>query len=371
MKKSVILPKFLRYSGILCSVTWALLAAVATGNPVNVIPQGTIVSVSKEQDIAPAINAVDGIIDVPSNRWSASGMPQSLLIDLGKVYDATRFEVFPYKDRAYRYTIDGSSGDGVFTTLVNRSQNVTQGNSIIDDIPSTPVRYIRLTVTGASGYNGSWVSFQEIKCFGVPNTDPQIIDSDLLITGGLRVNAGLDLVSRGMNIYKNEALYTAAAAPEIEFGYDINETPVFKLFAGDPTLTTSPGVLIDPANNALTFQNMDVAISGSLSLNGDSLLTTGNAATALAGHGFLTNDSTSGISLTKPVSEGETNTIVLGYGATSEGTNTTVIGNDETTLTRLRGATNLDSLNVAGATNLQGQVTIQIPQGDISMGIYQ
>jgi len=335
------------------------------------MPQGTIVSVSAQSSSTPASYAIDGISDVPSSRWSASGMPQNLVVDLGKVYDVTRFEVFPSANRAYRYKIDGSLDGGSFTTLVDRSQNTTPGLSINDDIPAATARYIRLTVTGASGYTGGWVSIQEIKCFGVPNTDPQIIDSDLLITGGLRVNAGLDLVSRGMNIYKNEALYTAEAAPEIEFGYDINETPVFKLFAGDPTLTTSPGVLIDPANNALTFQNMDVAISGSLSLNGDSLLTTGNAATALAGHGFLTNDGTSGISLTKPVSEGETNTIVLGYGATSEGTNTTVIGNDETTLTRLRGATNLDSLNVAGATNLQGQVTIQIPQGDISMGIYQ
>lgn len=348
------------------------------GNPVNVAPQGTIVAVSKEQNITPAKNAIDGIIDVAANRWSANGMPQTLIFDLGKAYDVTRFEVFPYMNRAYRYKIDGRAANGAYTTLVDRSQNATQANSFSDTISSTPVRYIRLTVSGAaSSYSGSWVSIQEIKCFGVPNTDPQIIDSDLLVTGRTRINAGLDLVASGLEIFENETLYAVSANPGIRLGYNPTNKPLFSLFDGDPTISSSPGLLVDPANNIATLQNLTIAITGSMSLNGSSLITAGNAATVLANQGFLTADGTTGITLTKPVSQGATNTIVIGYGATSAGINTTVIGNTETIVTRLHGATNLDSLEVAGATTLsgptllEGQVVIAAPQGDISMGIYE
>ena len=354
-------------------VVSGLLIPAGTANPENVVPQGTIIAVSKQQNIAPATNAVDGIINVAANRWSASGMPQSLLIDLGSIYDVTRFEVFPYKDRAYRYTIEGSVGNGVYATLVDRSQNSTGGNSIADDIPLAAVRYLRLTVTGAApaSYTGSWVSIQEFKCFGVPNTDPQVIDSDLLVTGGTRINAGLDLVTGALGVFKNETLYTAGANPGIELGYNPAGQPLFSLFDGDPAVSSSPGLLIDPANNAATFQNLSIAVTGSLSLNGSSLLTTDNAATALAGNGFLVADGSNGITLTKPVSQGGTNAIAIGHGATPVGNNTTVIGNTGTISTRLHGAANLDSLNVTGATTLQGQVIIAQPQGDISMGAYQ
>ena len=373
MRRSISLSQVLRATGLSLPLAWTLLSAAALGNPVNVVPQGTIIAVSKQQDIAPATNALDGIINVAANRWSASGMPQSLLIDLGGIYDVTRFEVFPYKDRAYRYTIDGSVGNGVYTTLVDRSQNSTGGNSIADDIPLAAVRFLRLTVTGAAptGYTGSWVSIQEFKCFGVPNTDPQTIDSDLLVTGGTRINAGLDLVSGGLGVFENETLYTAGAKPGIELGYDLTGQPRFFLFDGDPAVSSSSGMLIDPANGTGTFQNLDIAISGNLSLNGNSLLTTDNAATALAGTGFLVADGSNGITLSTTVSQGGTNAIAIGYGATPAGNNTTVIGNAETTSTRLHGAANLDSLNVAGSTTLQGEVIIGQPQGDISMGAYQ
>lgn len=66
--------------------------------------------------------------------------------------------------------------------------------------------------------------------------------------------------------------------------------------------------------------------------------------------GFATNDS---------------NMIVIGADAVGEGSNTTVIGNAATVKTRLFGETNAASLRVTG------QVIIEQPQGDISMGIYE
>lgn len=59
------------------------------------------------------------------------------------------------------------------------------------------------------------------------------------------------------------------------------------------------------------------------------------------------------------------NSIVIGYNAISAGSNTTVIGNASTEFTHLRGETNVSALRVTG------NVVIEQPQGDISMGEYQ
>lgn len=64
------------------------------------------------------------------------------------------------------------------------------------------------------------------------------------------------------------------------------------------------------------------------------------------------------------------NSIVIGTAAKGAGSNTTVIGNDDTEATYLKGETNADSLKVTGKTELSGQVILSEPQGDISMGIY-
>lgn len=67
----------------------------------------------------------------------------------------------------------------------------------------------------------------------------------------------------------------------------------------------------------------------------------------------------------------DVNSIVIGTNAVSEGANTTVIGNADTTKTHLFGETNADALKVTGDTVLNGKVTVATPQGDISMGNYQ
>jgi hypothetical protein len=61
----------------------------------------------------------------------------------------------------------------------------------------------------------------------------------------------------------------------------------------------------------------------------------------------------------------DNNSIVIGANAIGLGANTTVIGNTLTTRTHLHGQTTTDSLKVTG------QVILDQPQGDISMGIYQ
>lgn len=67
---------------------------------------------------------------------------------------------------------------------------------------------------------------------------------------------------------------------------------------------------------------------------------------------------------TKTSVTGAQNSIVIGHGAVGEGSNTTVIGNDATETTHIRGNAVLDS------ATLHGIIIIAEPQGDISMGIY-
>lgn len=71
-------------------------------------------------------------------------------------------------------------------------------------------------------------------------------------------------------------------------------------------------------------------------------------------------------------SDADDNAIVIGTGAIGEGADSTVIGNSGTTKAKIYG--NIETpggLKVAGATVLEGPVTIATPQGDISMGIYE
>lgn len=71
-------------------------------------------------------------------------------------------------------------------------------------------------------------------------------------------------------------------------------------------------------------------------------------------------------------SDADDNAIVIGTNAMGEGANSTVIGTSGTTKAKIYGSLETPGgLKVAGATVLEGPVTIATPQGDISMGIYQ
>lgn len=74
---------------------------------------------------------------------------------------------------------------------------------------------------------------------------------------------------------------------------------------------------------------------------------------------------------TKPAEDGNVNSIVIGYGAVGEGSNTTVIGNSQTVSSHIYGETKAESLRVVGSAVLEGQVILEVAQGDISMGAYE
>ena len=126
---------------------------------------------SQPQPENPASAAVDGNT---TSRWSASGYPQWIEVDLGSLMTISKTEVICYLDRAYRFTVDvKTSSTGAYTRVVDRSTNTTPGTvtaPITNTFTPVNARYVRITVTGASGYTGTWASLVEFRVFGTEST---------------------------------------------------------------------------------------------------------------------------------------------------------------------------------------------------------
>ncbi|MEQ8546500.1 MAG: polysaccharide lyase family 7 protein [Cyclobacteriaceae bacterium] len=145
-------------------MNWAMLQPITSTG----VPDGANVSA----------HLVDGDTDT---RWSVEEFPQSATIDLGSDITIKQTEVTCHDDRAYQFIIEGSlTESGTYTTIVDRSNNSTQGTviaPIIDAVEDVEARFIRITVTGADGYTGPWVSLSELRVFGEGERE------DILVTG--------------------------------------------------------------------------------------------------------------------------------------------------------------------------------------------
>lgn len=111
-------------------------------------------------------NLTDGFT---SSRWSVSGYPQSAIVDLGQVYTIGSTELVCYKDRAYQYQISvATSQDGTYTQIVDGTNNSIAGlenNPIIDVFTGIDARFVKITVSSAYEYTGTWVSLLEFRVF--------------------------------------------------------------------------------------------------------------------------------------------------------------------------------------------------------------
>ncbi|MCH6257718.1 discoidin domain-containing protein [Puniceicoccaceae bacterium K14] len=125
------------------------------------------VTVSGEQAANPGSNAVD---NNTNTRWSVSGFPQWLEVDLGSVRNISSTELVCFSDRAYQFVVESkTSAGGSYTQIVDRSSNTTPGSTaspIKDTFTPVNARYVRITVQGASGYSGSWCSQLEFRVLG-------------------------------------------------------------------------------------------------------------------------------------------------------------------------------------------------------------
>lgn len=136
-------------------------------------PQGTNIVLNKTASstgLHEGDNEISNINDgLTSSRWSVSGFPQSAIIDLGTSYNIGRTELICYGDRAYQFIVSTSDiENGSYTEIVNRSQNTTEGTEespITDIFTGVNGRYLKISVSGAAEYDGSWVSLLEFRAY--------------------------------------------------------------------------------------------------------------------------------------------------------------------------------------------------------------
>lgn len=121
------------------------------------------VTVSSQETGNEGPKAVDGNT---VNRWSARSWPEWIKVDLGGVFAISKTEIVPFENRAYQYKIEISTDGTTFSPLVDRTTNTTGGALLTDNFTIVNARFVKLTVIGASGYTGGWVSINEFRVFG-------------------------------------------------------------------------------------------------------------------------------------------------------------------------------------------------------------
>lgn len=145
----------------------------STENTAAPITSLQIHSVSNEQSSNPAVSLFDGdTSDNTGARWSAEGLSsenQWVIFDMGDDYQISHVALFPFSDRAYQYTVQiSTSANGNFTTIIDRSNNTLDDNSIEDTTTNTASgRYLKLEVQGANNYSGNWASINELTIEGI------------------------------------------------------------------------------------------------------------------------------------------------------------------------------------------------------------
>ena len=146
------------YSG-----TWVSLTEfeIVEGEPEIQYP--IIHSFSTENFDGPATNLIDGDTNGES-RWAANGFPQWIIVDYGESKSITGTRLYAYQDRAYKFKVEMSEDlDFTDDLVVDRLANTSGDQPISDDFPAVSARYVKITVTGASGYSGTWASLTEFE----------------------------------------------------------------------------------------------------------------------------------------------------------------------------------------------------------------
>lgn len=123
------------------------------------------VKATNEQTGNEAIKLVDKVMeDKEGHRWSCPGFGNSATLEFEEVLDLKKIIVVPYQNRAYKYIIEKSI-DGVnFEQIVDYRKNDKEWFFYSHDV-DTEAKYIRIRVTGVYGYDGQWISINEILVY--------------------------------------------------------------------------------------------------------------------------------------------------------------------------------------------------------------
>ena len=138
----------------------------------NLAPGASIAESSGEQDGNPVTNLNDGVTDADANRWSSRGMPQWVILDLGASRPVDRVAVVPTKSRRYVYDVYAANSLDAVRERDAGARVVSGTDELSAGFGATDARYVRFEVTGASNYDGPWVSLREVEIYGACGGEP-------------------------------------------------------------------------------------------------------------------------------------------------------------------------------------------------------
>jgi TolB protein len=103
-----------------------------------------------------------------ATNWGGQGYPQSFEIDLGAAYSLTYVNVLPAAQRAYQFLVEAKADSAGAYAVVLDARTNSLGDALVQKKfnDGSTGRFIRVTVTGASGYSGGAVSLNEFHIFG-------------------------------------------------------------------------------------------------------------------------------------------------------------------------------------------------------------
>jgi Domain of unknown function (DUF5010)/DUF5010 C-terminal domain/F5/8 type C domain len=140
------------------------VASVTLPAPPTLLSQNQSVTASSSQTGFLPANANDGDT---GTRWSANGpiYPSWWRVDLGTNCNLSSVTIdwFDASTRSYQYTIDVSTNDVNYVTVVNQTGNTLKANTT--DYFTATGRYVRITVTSTTQVNGN-PSFYECLVYG-------------------------------------------------------------------------------------------------------------------------------------------------------------------------------------------------------------
>jgi hypothetical protein len=180
-------------------------------------------SASSHTDVYPAGNAGDGN---PNTYWESgnNAFPQWLQVDLGTAVpvNQTVLKLPPaaaWQTRTQTLTVQGSTTGSGFTTLkasAGYTFDPASGNTVTVDFPAATTRFLRLTVTGNTGWPAGQLS--ELEVYGPATGDTQAPSAPGNLTytqpagGQIRLSwtASTDNVGvTGYDVYANGQLRTS------------------------------------------------------------------------------------------------------------------------------------------------------------------
>lgn len=148
-------------NGTLCTTVFKNVSVTVNQTPINLALSGTA-SASTIQTGNDASKVID---NNTATRWCASSaaVPQWCKIDLGASKSLTGTQLMWEKTLVYKYKIETSTDNAVWTLKVDKTANTVSAQTFIDNFTQT-ARYVRVTATAVP--SGNWASLFEFRIYG-------------------------------------------------------------------------------------------------------------------------------------------------------------------------------------------------------------